>query len=402
MLSSHSYRAEELNLKLAAPIETWDEAIPLGNGLLGGLIWGRGNTIRLSLDRGDLWDVRIQDEFKKTDCTWKTMQRLVAEKNKAELVRRFEVPYETRWPTKLPGGRLELNLDPSQRITSFSLDLAHAVGRAELGRGSQMEAFVSAVAPSSFDTHSRAGSKGMEVDCSDRRENAGVFRSQGRERWQYTMVLAGGRRRVSLCRDGIYPTRRQWHDTSRNDRCQQRRSRPNGIGTTTLGWGAAGMVTRICSFHTRLGGELSGRGLGLNCLNRITCNIITSCSIFSDRLPVWMRRRCHCRAYGPRTTAACHHGRAIITMILILRQPTSPIRPQAISTRGAVFWIFCGICCRNSAGSPTSFTTRPAGCARGNDPRRQAPRRLAHVLVEPHECCLDWLSLLRTLAVYNG
>ena len=29
-----------LNLKLAAPIASWDEAIPLGNGLLGGLLWG--------------------------------------------------------------------------------------------------------------------------------------------------------------------------------------------------------------------------------------------------------------------------------------------------------------------------------------------------------------------------
>ncbi len=46
------------NLVLQAPINTWDEAIPLGNGLMGGLLWGENNTIRLSLDRGDLWDER--------------------------------------------------------------------------------------------------------------------------------------------------------------------------------------------------------------------------------------------------------------------------------------------------------------------------------------------------------
>jgi alpha-L-fucosidase 2 len=46
------------NLVLSAPINTWDEAIPLGNGLMGGLLWGENNTIRLSLDRGDLWDER--------------------------------------------------------------------------------------------------------------------------------------------------------------------------------------------------------------------------------------------------------------------------------------------------------------------------------------------------------
>ncbi len=41
-----------------APIRSWDEVLPLGNGLTGGLLWGEGNLIRLSLDRGDLWDER--------------------------------------------------------------------------------------------------------------------------------------------------------------------------------------------------------------------------------------------------------------------------------------------------------------------------------------------------------
>jgi len=139
--------AEALNLKLTAPIDTWDEAIPLGNGLMGGLLWGKDQTIRLSLDRGDIWDLRLQDEFKKEDFTWKTVQRLVAEKNQAELARRFETPFFAAWPTKLPGGRLELSLDPSQRAESFTLDLARAVGRVELGKGLQLETLFSAAVP---------------------------------------------------------------------------------------------------------------------------------------------------------------------------------------------------------------------------------------------------------------
>ena len=53
------------DLRLAAPIATWDEAIPLGNGLLGGLLWGGGadHRINLSLDRGDLWDLRAAAPF---------------------------------------------------------------------------------------------------------------------------------------------------------------------------------------------------------------------------------------------------------------------------------------------------------------------------------------------------
>ena len=34
--------AEPYRLQLAAPIETWDEAVPLGNGLTGGLLWRDG------------------------------------------------------------------------------------------------------------------------------------------------------------------------------------------------------------------------------------------------------------------------------------------------------------------------------------------------------------------------
>jgi len=141
---------ESLNLKLAAPIDTWDEAIPLGNGLLGGLLWGTDSTLRLSLDRGDIWDARVPDEFKKADFTWKTMQRLVAEKNQAELVRCLEPPFFAPWPTKLPGGRLEIIVDPSQHVDSFTLDLAHAVGSAELGHGKSLDAFFSAVAPAAL------------------------------------------------------------------------------------------------------------------------------------------------------------------------------------------------------------------------------------------------------------
>src|ERR1700709_2221243 len=54
--------AASYNLVLKAPVSTWDEAIPLGNGLMGGLFWGENNTIRLSLDRGDLWDERTSGE----------------------------------------------------------------------------------------------------------------------------------------------------------------------------------------------------------------------------------------------------------------------------------------------------------------------------------------------------
>ena len=41
----------------------WDEAIPLGNGIMGNLLWERDGNLRLALDRAYLWDLRPVKEF---------------------------------------------------------------------------------------------------------------------------------------------------------------------------------------------------------------------------------------------------------------------------------------------------------------------------------------------------
>ena len=38
--------------------ESWDEGIPLGNGMMGALVWEKDGRIRIALDRADLWDLR--------------------------------------------------------------------------------------------------------------------------------------------------------------------------------------------------------------------------------------------------------------------------------------------------------------------------------------------------------
>ncbi len=136
-----------LNLRLAAPISTWDEAIPLGNGTMGVLLWGDGHTLRLSLDRGDLWDERparkhlaVKDRF-----NWASMQRMVAEDRMEEFNEVFDSNYDYEGPpTKLPAGRLELVLDSSQAAEAFELNLAAAEGIVQLTTGEAVSAFVSA------------------------------------------------------------------------------------------------------------------------------------------------------------------------------------------------------------------------------------------------------------------
>lgn len=136
------------NLKLAAPITTWDEAIPLGNGLMGGLLWGEGSTLRLSLDRGDLWDERPNGEPGWwTNRTYPKAVDLIAKKDFGTVNRWWDAPYNGVTPTKLPAGRLELTLASTVSVTRFELDLSGAEGWAHLADGRKVEALFSATEP---------------------------------------------------------------------------------------------------------------------------------------------------------------------------------------------------------------------------------------------------------------
>ncbi|MEO6873332.1 MAG: glycoside hydrolase N-terminal domain-containing protein [Opitutaceae bacterium] len=138
---------DAMKLSLTAPISTWDEALPLGNGLLGGLLWGEGGTLRLSLDRGDLWDERPSPGDPLRHYTYAQIEKSVAERDNAAISKVVDGAYFTDYPTKIPAGRLEIDLAPGQSVTHFELDLATATGRAALASGGAVEAFFSAVQP---------------------------------------------------------------------------------------------------------------------------------------------------------------------------------------------------------------------------------------------------------------
>lgn len=97
------------DLVIEEPIMLWDEALPLGSGLCGCLVWGNGNPLRFSLDRGDLWDRRVAAETLAPDYTYANLIELVKQRNGDELYKRFEKFYTDKTPTKIPAGRLELD-----------------------------------------------------------------------------------------------------------------------------------------------------------------------------------------------------------------------------------------------------------------------------------------------------
>jgi len=136
------------NLVLQAPIDKWDEAIPLGNGLMGGLLWGEQNTIRLSLDRGDLWDERTyheKDWWKK--FTYQKAAAFIAQ-NRADTVRQWwDQSYRGTTPTKLPAGRIEIKLPLTENVNRFELNLSTAEGFAYFHSKTKIKMMYSAIKP---------------------------------------------------------------------------------------------------------------------------------------------------------------------------------------------------------------------------------------------------------------
>jgi len=130
-----------------APLSDWEHGIPLGNGLTGGLLWGNRHTINLSLDRGDLWDLRVPAIVKRPDWTYANLQKLVRERNVARIHQLFDDPYDKiAYPTKLPAGRLVLTFPANESVSRFSLDTQQAQASATIG-SQELRAFFSARQP---------------------------------------------------------------------------------------------------------------------------------------------------------------------------------------------------------------------------------------------------------------
>jgi alpha-L-fucosidase 2 len=134
-------------LRYTTPALVWDEAMPLGNGLLGALVWGDGKPLRISLDRTDLWDLRPVPEFHSAEYSYKLMRQWVKEGRIDDLHRLYDKPYGYPGPTKIPAGRIELTLDGDGNFQSAALDIAQADAEVQFGEGVVARVFVHATEP---------------------------------------------------------------------------------------------------------------------------------------------------------------------------------------------------------------------------------------------------------------
>jgi alpha-L-fucosidase 2 len=132
------------NLVFDSLAKRWDEGIPLGNGWLGALIWQKGDKLRLSLDRVDLWDDRPMPEIDKLKFSW------VAEKvklNQYDSVQKLgDEPYEKYpAPTKIPGAAIEFDLDKLGKVKKVSLDISNGLSVVEFENGIRFNNYIHAV-----------------------------------------------------------------------------------------------------------------------------------------------------------------------------------------------------------------------------------------------------------------
>ena len=134
-------------LHYETPALVWDEALPLGNGLLGALVWGDGKPIKVSLDRTDLWDLRPVPEFYTEDYKYRVMRQWVKEKCLSELQRKYEEPYHNPGPTKIPAGRIELNLAGQPVFVRADLDIATASASLKFDNETIVRVFIHAREP---------------------------------------------------------------------------------------------------------------------------------------------------------------------------------------------------------------------------------------------------------------
>ena len=126
----------------------WGEAVPLGNGMVGALVWQEGDALRFSLDRADLWDKRPVENFQKPEFRFQWMLEQVNQGDIAPVQELIDKPYgKEPGPTKIPAARLEFDQSGFGKVKSVELDIAQAICTVTWDSGVQLETFVHAERP---------------------------------------------------------------------------------------------------------------------------------------------------------------------------------------------------------------------------------------------------------------
>lgn len=144
-LAASAQPGPEHNLRFDSLATRWDEAMPLGNGLLGALVWKKDGKLRLSVDRVDLWDDRPMPGIDQFNFNWVVQQ---VKKGQYDTVQKMgDAPYERNAaPTKIPGAALEFNIGALGKVVSNQLDIQTGINTIRFSSGVIFTTYVHATA----------------------------------------------------------------------------------------------------------------------------------------------------------------------------------------------------------------------------------------------------------------
>ena len=125
--------------------KTWDEGIPLGNGIIGALIWQKEDNLRISLDNVTLWDLRPMENLNTPNYKFSWVYEQWENDNYKAVQNAFDVPYDkSPAPSKIPGAAMEFDIKAFGKIKSIRLSVTDAVCEVKWEKGIQFSSFVHA------------------------------------------------------------------------------------------------------------------------------------------------------------------------------------------------------------------------------------------------------------------
>ena len=146
LFAAQAQSNESLNLTFNSIPDRWDRGFPLGNGMIGVLVWQNEGMLRLSVDRADLWDLRPTAEIEKYSYKWAYQQRLKGDFDTVWKV--ADEPYDRdAAPTKIPGAAIEFDIRKLGPVESATLNIATAICTIKWKNGIAFSVLVDATQP---------------------------------------------------------------------------------------------------------------------------------------------------------------------------------------------------------------------------------------------------------------
>ncbi|MDE5678408.1 glycoside hydrolase family 95-like protein [Phocaeicola sp.] len=143
-----SVTESDSDLIFSSLAQSWDEGIPLGNATIGALVWKKDSSLRLSLDRTDLWDLRSVDSLSGNNYRFAWVKDQIRKKDYLPVQQKFDHPYDRMpAPSKIPGAALEFSLGDLGEPSQAKLYLNNALCEVTWEDGTQMQTFVHSTEP---------------------------------------------------------------------------------------------------------------------------------------------------------------------------------------------------------------------------------------------------------------